>query len=118
MVQMAASSRAGSLASRRSNGLVRSRAVGFPAPIRLYLPFRQFNISTSRAAQIASGNGATDMMVTFATRVLQANGQSAAEARLDVAHVVRAIYMVSLPLEANVQFMTVMATTMPLVCRG
>jgi NADP-dependent 3-hydroxy acid dehydrogenase YdfG len=43
----------------------------------------------------------------------------AAEPRLDVAHVVRAVlYMASLPLDANVQFMTVMATTMPFIGRG
>jgi hypothetical protein len=51
--------------------------------------------------------------------VLQANGQTASEPRLDVAHVVRAvIYMASLPLDANVQFMTVMATKMPFIGRG
>ena len=51
------------------------------------------------------------MTTAFASGVLQANGQMAAEPRLDVAHVVRAVlYMASLPLDANVQFMTVMAT--------
>ena len=55
----------------------------------------------------------------MATGVPQANGQIAAEPRLDVAHVVRAvIYMASLPLDANVQFMTVMATKMPFIGRG
>jgi NADP-dependent 3-hydroxy acid dehydrogenase YdfG len=77
---------------------------------------RRFNIA---CGQIDIGNAATDMTVTFATGVLQANGQSAAEPRLDVAHVARAvIYMASLPLEANVQFMTVMATKMPFIGRG
>ena len=77
---------------------------------------RRFNIA---CGQIDIGNAATDMTVTFATGVLQANGQAAAEPRLDVAHVVRAvIYMASLPLEANVQFMTVMATKMPFIGRG
>jgi NAD(P)-dependent dehydrogenase (short-subunit alcohol dehydrogenase family) len=77
---------------------------------------RRFNIA---CGQIDIGNAATDMTVTFATGVLQANGQSATEPRLDVAHVARAvIYMASLPLEANVQFMTVMATKMPFIGRG
>ena len=77
---------------------------------------RRFNIA---CGQIDIGNAATDMTATFATGVLQANGQSATEPRLDVAHVARAvIYMASLPLEANVQFMTVMATKMPFIGRG
>jgi NAD(P)-dependent dehydrogenase (short-subunit alcohol dehydrogenase family) len=77
---------------------------------------RRFNIA---CGQIDIGNAATDMTVTFATGVLQANGQAATEPRLDVAHVVRAvIYMASLPLDANVQFMTVMATKMPFIGRG
>jgi NAD(P)-dependent dehydrogenase (short-subunit alcohol dehydrogenase family) len=77
---------------------------------------RRFNIA---CGQIDIGNAATDMTVTFATGVLQANGQAAAEPRLDVAHVVRAVvYMASLPLDANVQFMTVMATKMPFIGRG
>jgi NAD(P)-dependent dehydrogenase (short-subunit alcohol dehydrogenase family) len=77
---------------------------------------RRFNIA---CGQIDIGNAATDMTATFATGVLQANGQTATEPRLDVAHVVRAvIYMASLPLDANVQFMTVMATKMPFIGRG
>ncbi|MET0348287.1 MAG: SDR family oxidoreductase [Rhizobacter sp.] len=77
---------------------------------------RAWNIA---CGQIDIGNAATDMTATFATGVLQANGQSATEPRLDVAHVARAvIYMASLPLEANVQFMTVMATKMPFIGRG
>jgi NAD(P)-dependent dehydrogenase (short-subunit alcohol dehydrogenase family) len=77
---------------------------------------RRFNIA---CGQIDIGNAATEMTASFATGVLQANGQIATEPRLDVAHVVRAVvYMASLPLDANVQFMTVMATKMPLVGRG
>jgi NAD(P)-dependent dehydrogenase (short-subunit alcohol dehydrogenase family) len=77
---------------------------------------RRFNIA---CGQIDIGNAATDMTAAFATGVLQANGQTATEPRLDVAHVARAvIYMASLPLEANVQFMTVMATKMPFIGRG
>jgi len=77
---------------------------------------RRFNIACS---QIDIGNAATDMTAAFASGVLQANGQIALEPRLDVAHVVRAVlYMASLPLDANVQFMTVMATKMPFIGRG
>jgi len=77
---------------------------------------RRFNIA---CGQIDIGNAATDMTAAMASGVLQANGQMAAEPRLDVAHVVRAVlYMASLPLDANVQFMTVMATTMPFIGRG
>jgi len=77
---------------------------------------RRFNIA---CGQIDIGNAATDMTATFAAGVLQANGQTATEPRLDVAHVVRGvIYMASLPLDANVQFMTVMATKMPFIGRG
>ena len=77
---------------------------------------RRFNIA---CGQIDIGNAATDMTAKMATGVLQANGQTATEPCLDVAHIVRAvIYMASLPLDANVQFMTVMATKMPFVGRG
>ncbi len=77
---------------------------------------RRFNIA---CGQIDIGNAATDMTATFAAGVLQANGQTAVEPRLDLAHVVRAVVcMASLPLEANVQFMTVMATKMPFIGRG
>jgi NADP-dependent 3-hydroxy acid dehydrogenase YdfG len=51
--------------------------------------------------------------------VPQANGQIAPEAVMDVAHVASAVaYMAGLPLDANVQFMTIMATKMPFVGRG
>jgi NAD(P)-dependent dehydrogenase (short-subunit alcohol dehydrogenase family) len=77
---------------------------------------RRYNIA---CGQIDIGNAATDMTARFATGVQQANGQTAVEPRLDVAHVAQAvIYMASLPLEANVQFMTVMATKMPFIGRG
>jgi NAD(P)-dependent dehydrogenase (short-subunit alcohol dehydrogenase family) len=80
------------------------------------LDCRRYNIA---CGQIDIGNAATDMTSEMASGVLQANGQMAAEPRLDVAHVVRAVlYMASLPIEANVPFMTVMATKMPLVGRG
>ena len=77
---------------------------------------RRFNIA---CGQIDIGNAATDMTASFADGVLQANGQTAAEPRLDVGHVAKAVvYMASLPLDANVQFITVMATKMPFIGRG
>jgi len=77
---------------------------------------RPFDIA---CGQIDIGNAATDMTARFATGVLQANGQIAPEPRLELRHVVDAvIYMAGLPLDANVQFMTVMATKMPFIGRG
>jgi NAD(P)-dependent dehydrogenase (short-subunit alcohol dehydrogenase family) len=77
---------------------------------------RRFDIA---CGQIDIGNAATDMTAAFAAGVLQANGEVAAEPLLDLSHVVRAvIYMASLPLDANVQFLTVMATRMPFIGRG
>jgi NAD(P)-dependent dehydrogenase (short-subunit alcohol dehydrogenase family) len=77
---------------------------------------RRFNIA---CGQIDIGNAATDMTASFADGVLQANGQTTAEPRLDVRHVAKAVvYMASLPLDANVQFITVMATKMPFIGRG
>jgi hypothetical protein len=55
----------------------------------------------------------------MAQGVLQANGEIVVEPTMDVEHVARAVlYMASLPLDANVLFLTVMATKMPLVGRG
>lgn len=69
--------------------------------------------------QIDIGNAATDMTTRMAQGILQANGTLMAEPRMDVQHVANAVlHMASLPLEANVQFMTVMATAMPFVGRG
>ncbi len=69
--------------------------------------------------QIDIGNAATDMTTRMAQGILQANGSLMAEPRMDVQHVANAVlHMASLPLEANVQFMTVMATAMPFVGRG
>ena len=69
--------------------------------------------------QIDIGNAATEMTVRMARGVPQANGEVAVEPLLDLDHVARAVvYMAGLPLEANVQFMTVMATKMPFVGRG
>jgi NAD(P)-dependent dehydrogenase (short-subunit alcohol dehydrogenase family) len=69
--------------------------------------------------QIDIGNAATDMTARFAVGALQANGDTRVEPRLDVSHVVDAVlYMARLPLDANVQFLTVMATKMPFIGRG
>jgi NAD(P)-dependent dehydrogenase (short-subunit alcohol dehydrogenase family) len=77
---------------------------------------RKYDIA---CGQIDIGNAVTPMTARFATGTLQANGEMAIEPRLDVEHVVQALlYMAGLPLDANVQFMTVMATKMPLVGRG
>jgi NAD(P)-dependent dehydrogenase (short-subunit alcohol dehydrogenase family) len=70
-------------------------------------------------SQIDIGNTATDMAARMANGVMQANGEIAVEPLFDVRHVVSAVlYMASLPLDANAQFMTVMATKMPFVGRG
>ena len=59
------------------------------------------------------------MAAVFKTGVLQAHGVIAIEPTMDVDNVARAVvYMASLPLDANVQFMTVMATKMPYIGRG
>ena len=69
--------------------------------------------------QIDIGNAATDMTAAMSQGVPQASGQIAAEPRMDVAHAASAVvYMAGLPLDANVLFLTVMATTMPYVGRG
>jgi len=69
--------------------------------------------------QIDIGNAGTDMAAPMRTGVPQPNGTVAPEAVMDVKAVADAlVYMASLPLEANVQFMTVMATKMPFIGRG
>ena len=69
--------------------------------------------------QIDIGNAATEMTQRMAAGILQANGQTVVEARMDVSHVADAVvHMASLPLAANVQFMTIMATQMPFIGRG
>jgi NAD(P)-dependent dehydrogenase (short-subunit alcohol dehydrogenase family) len=77
---------------------------------------RKYDIA---CGQIDIGNADTEMAAKMKTGVLQANGTVAVEPTMDVEHVARAVvYMASLPLDANVQFLTVMATKMPLVGRG
>ncbi|MFT5194141.1 MAG: NAD(P)-dependent dehydrogenase (short-subunit alcohol dehydrogenase family) [Cellvibrionaceae bacterium] len=77
---------------------------------------RKFNIA---CGQLDIGNAATEMTEGMAKGVPQADGSIKVEPRMNVAHVADALlYMASLPLNANVQFMTVMATAMPLIGRG
>jgi NAD(P)-dependent dehydrogenase (short-subunit alcohol dehydrogenase family) len=77
---------------------------------------RNFDIA---CGQIDIGNAGTEMTVRMTRGVPQANGTVAVEPLLDLDHVARAVvYMAGLPLDANVQFMTVMATKMPFVGRG
>ena len=69
--------------------------------------------------QIDIGNAATEMTAGIAGGTLQADGRRMKEPTFDVEHVARAVlYMASLPLDANVQFMTITATTMPFIGRG
>lgn len=82
----------------------------------LALDGRAFDIA---CGQIDIGNAATEMTERMANGVLQADGSTAVEPRMDVKHVADAVrYMASLPLDANVQTLTVMATKMPFVGRG
>jgi NAD(P)-dependent dehydrogenase (short-subunit alcohol dehydrogenase family) len=77
---------------------------------------RRYDIA---CGQIDIGNAATEMTVRMAKGIPQANGAVAVEPLLDLDHVAKAvIYMAGLPLDANVQFMTVMATKMPFIGRG
>ena len=77
---------------------------------------RNFNIA---CGQIDIGNAATEMTKRMSEGVVQANGSMMPEPRMDVRHVAEAVlYMANLPLDANVEFMTVMATKMPFIGRG
>ncbi|MGE0716116.1 MAG: SDR family oxidoreductase [Alphaproteobacteria bacterium] len=77
---------------------------------------RRYDIA---CGQIDIGNAATEMTERMKNGVPQANGTTMVEPRMDAAHVGSAVaYMASLPLDANVQFLTVMATKMPFVGRG
>ncbi len=77
---------------------------------------RKYDIA---CGQIDVGNAATEMTARMSEGVMQANGTKMPEPTFDVQHVADAVlYMANLPLNANVQFMTVMATTMPFVGRG
>jgi NAD(P)-dependent dehydrogenase (short-subunit alcohol dehydrogenase family) len=82
----------------------------------LSLDGRDYDIA---CGQIDIGNAATSRNDDTARGRLQATGRVEAEPRMDVEHVARAVvYMATLPLDANVQFMTVMATKMPYIGRG
>jgi NAD(P)-dependent dehydrogenase (short-subunit alcohol dehydrogenase family) len=77
---------------------------------------RNFGIA---CGQIDVGNAATEMTERMSGGVPQANGAMLVEPRMEVRHVADAVlYMANLPLDANVEFMTVMATTMPFIGRG
>ena len=77
---------------------------------------RKYDIA---CGQIDIGNAATELTARMARGVPQANGSVAVEPLMDVAHVASAVLsMARLPLDANVQFMTIMATKMPFVGRG
>jgi NAD(P)-dependent dehydrogenase (short-subunit alcohol dehydrogenase family) len=77
---------------------------------------RAFDIA---CGQIDIGNAATELTERMAAGIPQADGRVMVEPRMDLTHVANAVlYMANLPLEANVQFLTVMATKMPFVGRG
>ena len=77
---------------------------------------RNFDIA---CGQIDIGNAATELTERMAAGIVQANGSTMVEPRMDLKHVADAVvYMANLPLDANVQFLTVMATRMPFVGRG
>ena len=77
---------------------------------------RKYDIAVG---QIDMGNAGTNMTEKMKSGMPQANGTIAPEPTMDVANVARTVvYMASLPLEANVQFVTVMATKMPFIGRG
>jgi NAD(P)-dependent dehydrogenase (short-subunit alcohol dehydrogenase family) len=82
----------------------------------LSLDGRKYDIA---CGQIDIGNAVTEMSESMASGVLQANGTNMPEPRMDVQHVADAVlYMAGLPLDANVQFITLVATKMPFVGRG
>ena len=77
---------------------------------------REFDIA---CGQIDIGNAATEMTARMSTGIVQADGSMKVEPRMDVRHVADAVlYMANLPLDANVEFITVMATKMPFIGRG
>jgi len=80
------------------------------------LDCRKYDVA---CGQIDIGNAATDMTSPMYAGALQSDGTVISEPRFDARHVADAVlYMVGLPLEANVQFMTLMATKMPFIGRG
>jgi len=82
----------------------------------LSLDGRKYNIA---CGQIDVGNAETPLMAGVKNGAMQANGQMAPEPTMNVDEIGEAVaYMAELPLEANVQFMTIMATAMPYIGRG
>jgi NAD(P)-dependent dehydrogenase (short-subunit alcohol dehydrogenase family) len=82
----------------------------------LALDGRKYSIACS---QIDIGNAATSLTEKMKQGIIQANGEIVSEPRMDVEHAANAVvHMAGLPLEANIQFMTIMATTMPFIGRG
>lgn len=80
------------------------------------LDCRQYNIG---CGQIDIGNALTELAAKMATGMPQANGEIATEPLIDVQHIANTIvYMASLPLDANVPFITIMANQMPYIGRG
>ena len=77
---------------------------------------RPFNIACS---QIDIGNALTDMVIKMKSGIKQADGSVKPEATMDPSHVANSVFHIAqLPLDANVQFMTIMATSMPYIGRG
>ena len=77
---------------------------------------RKYNIACS---QIDIGNAATDMSAPMERGILQPTGEIRPEPRFDVEHVAeQVVYIANLPLDTNIQFMTIMATKMPYIGRG
>ena len=77
---------------------------------------RKYNIACS---QIDIGNAATDMSAPMERGILQPTGEIRPEPRFDVEHVAeQVVYIANLPLDTNIQFMTIMATKMPFIGRG
>mgnify|MGYP001253267819 FL=1 len=82
----------------------------------LSLDGRPFNIC---ASQIDIGNALTEMAQAMTTGMPQPDGNIRVEATMDVVHVASSVlYMANLPLDANIQFMTIMAPKMPFIGRG
>jgi NADP-dependent 3-hydroxy acid dehydrogenase YdfG len=80
------------------------------------LDYRNDNIACS---QIDIGNAATEMTQKMANGIMQADGTTKVEPRMNADHVAQAVLQIAqLPLESNVLFMTIMATNMPYVGRG
>ena len=77
---------------------------------------RKYDIACS---QIDIGNAGTDLTARFREGIMQAHGSVAVEPTMDVDHVAKAVVqMANLPLDTNIQFMTIMATKMPYIGRG